>query len=92
MEIVLATKNKHKIREIKQILKDLHVKILTLEDYPNMPEVIEDADTFEGNAIKKAKEVSKFTGKMALADDSGLMVDVLNGRPGVYSSRFAGDG
>jgi len=91
MEIVLATRNKDKIREIKEILEGLKVKILTFEDFPFVPEVEEDGSTLEENAIKKAKTWSEHTGKIALADDSGLEVDYLDGQPGVYSSRFAGE-
>jgi XTP/dITP diphosphohydrolase len=89
MEIVLATRNKKKIEEIKRITLDLPIAILSLDDYPNCPEVVEDKDTFEGNAVKKAVEVCGCTGKPALADDSGLEVDALGGAPGVYSARYA---
>ena len=90
MEIVLATRNKKKIEEIKRIIAGLPVSILSLDDYPACPETVEDKDTFEGNAIKKAVDVFRFTGKAALADDSGLEVDALDGAPGVYSARYAG--
>ena len=91
MEIVLATRNKKKIEEIKRIIADagLLITILSLDDYPHCPETVEDRDTFEGNATKKAVEVCQCTGKPALADDSGLEVDALNGAPGVYSARYA---
>jgi XTP/dITP diphosphohydrolase len=91
MEIVLATRNKKKIEEIRRIIVDLPITILSLDDFPGCPETIEDRDTFEGNAVKKAVEVSRFTAKAALADDSGLEVDALGGAPGVYSARYAGD-
>jgi XTP/dITP diphosphohydrolase len=90
MEIVLATRNKKKIEEIKRITADLPVTILSLDNFPNCPETVEDRDTFEENAVKKAVEVCQCTGKPALADDSGLEVDALNGAPGVYSARYAG--
>ncbi len=90
MEIVLATRNKKKIEEIKRITADLPVTILSLDNFPDCPETVEDKDTFEGNAVKKAVEVCRYTGKPALADDSGLEVDALNGAPGVYSARYAG--
>ncbi len=90
MEIVLATRNKKKIEEIKRITADLPITILSLDNFPNCPETVEDKDTFEGNAVKKAIEVCRYTGKPALADDSGLEVDALNGSPGVYSARYAG--
>jgi XTP/dITP diphosphohydrolase len=90
MKIVLATHNKKKVEEIRRITVDLPVSILSLDDYPDCPETVEDKDTFEGNAVKKAVEVCQCTGKIALADDSGLEVDALGGAPGVYSARYAG--
>jgi XTP/dITP diphosphohydrolase len=90
MEIVLATRNKKKIEEIRRITSDLPITVLSLDNFPNCPETIEDKDTFEGNAVKKAVEVCQCTGKPALADDSGLEVDALDGAPGVYSARYAG--
>ena len=92
MEIVLATRNKKKIEEIRRITADLAITILSLDNFPDCPETVEDRDTFEGNATKKAVEVCQCTGKPALADDSGLEVDALNGAPGVYSARYAGGG
>jgi XTP/dITP diphosphohydrolase len=91
MEIVLATRNKKKIEEIKRITAGLPIAILSLDDYPACHEVEEDKDTFEGNAVKKAVEMTACTGKISLADDSGLEVDALNGAPGVYSARYAGE-
>lgn len=91
MEIVLATRNKKKVEEIRRITIDLPITILSLDNFPDCPETIEDRDTFEGNAIKKAIEVCACTGKPALADDSGLEVDALGGAPGVYSARYAGN-
>lgn len=90
MEIVLATRNKKKIEEIGRITADLPVTILSLDNFPGCPETVEDRNTFEGNAVKKAAEVCRCTGKPALADDSGLEVDALGGAPGVYSARYAG--
>jgi len=92
MEIVLATRNKKKIEEIRRITADLPITILSLDDFPDCPETVEDRDTFEGNAVKKAVEVCRCTEKPALADDSGLEVDALNGAPGVYSARYADEG
>ena len=91
MQIVLATKNEDKKKEILKICKGLNIEFLTLKDYPDMPDVIEDGQTFKDNAIKKAREVSLYTGKVAMADDSGLMVDILDGAPGIYSARFSGE-
>jgi len=90
MEIVIATRNRKKIDEIKRITKGLQVKILTLDDFPEFPEVEENGTTFEENAVKKALTIAKFTGKPALADDSGLEVHALGGAPGVLSARYAG--
>ncbi len=90
MDIVLATRNKKKVEEIRRITEGLPVKVLSLEDFPGCPETVEDQDTFEGNAVKKAVEVCRCTGKPTLADDSGLEVYALNGAPGVYSARYAG--
>jgi len=91
MELVVATNNKDKLREIREIFEDMNVKIYSLKDLNLSIEIIEDGKTFEENAEKKAREVMKLTGKISLADDSGLMVDYLNGLPGVYSARFAGE-
>jgi XTP/dITP diphosphohydrolase len=90
MEIVLATRNRKKIEEIRRMTADVPVTIFSLADYPHCPETVEDRATFEGNATKKAVEVCQCTGKIALADDSGLEVDALKGAPGVYSARYAG--
>jgi len=90
MDIVLATRNKKKIGEMKRITKDMSIKIFTLDDFPGCPEVVEDGATFEENATKKARAVAAFTGKAALADDSGLEVYALEGAPGILSARFAG--
>ncbi len=89
--LVLATKNRDKIREIREILSDFPIEIKTLEDFPDMPDVEEDGATLDENAIKKARAFHEFTGLPALADDTGLEVDALDGAPGVYSSRFAGE-
>lgn len=88
--LVVATGNRKKVREIERMLGSEGVRIETLADYPDCPETVEDADTFEGNALKKARTVCAYTGKPSLADDSGLVVDALDGRPGVYSARYAG--
>lgn len=91
MEIVLATKNKGKVRELERMLKLPGLKVLSLDDFPEMPEVVEDGETFRDNAIKKAQAVADFTHMIALADDSGLEVDYLDGAPGVHSARYAGE-
>ena len=92
MEIVLATKNKKKVEEIRRITGGTGIKILTMDDFPGCPEAEEDGDTFEENAVKKAVAVAKYTGKTALADDSGLEVDALGGEPGTRSARYSGEG
>jgi XTP/dITP diphosphohydrolase len=92
MDLVLATRNIDKAREIRAFLDGLGYRILTLEAFPSVPEVVEDGDSYEANAMKKALTVSKYTGKMSLADDTGLEVDVLEGQPGLFSARFAGEG
>jgi XTP/dITP diphosphohydrolase len=88
--IVLATRNQHKVSEIRNALAALPVQILSLDNFPDAPEVVEDGGTLEANAIKKAWEIHQYTKLPAVADDTGLMVEALNGAPGVYSSRFAG--
>jgi XTP/dITP diphosphohydrolase len=90
-EIVLATKNRRKGEEIKSILKDLDIKIIPMTSFPDYPATIEDGVTFEENASKKASEAAKFFRKWAIADDSGLEVDYLNGKPGIYSARYTGE-
>lgn len=91
-ELVLATRNRHKGEELTALLCDLNIRIRTLADFPNAPEVEEDGLTCEANAIKKATEISRATGLTAVADDTGLEVDALGGRPGVYAARYAGEG
>jgi XTP/dITP diphosphohydrolase len=91
VELVLATRNKKKIEEITRITNSLNIKILTLDDFPACPEVVEDGTTFEENAVKKAVSVVQYTGKPALADDSGLEVSALHGAPGTLSARYAGE-
>jgi XTP/dITP diphosphohydrolase len=91
MELVLATRNRHKVFEIQAILQGLDFTVRTLDDFPTVPEVVEDGATCRENAIKKARVVAQRTCCLALADDTGLEVDALEGRPGVYSSRFAGE-
>lgn len=89
--IVLATTNKGKLAEIRNLLKGHPVEFLCLDDFGPIPEVVEDGDTFDDNAYKKASFTARVLGHPVLADDSGLVVDVLNGAPGVYSARYAGE-
>ncbi|MGE5396130.1 MAG: XTP/dITP diphosphatase [Chitinophagales bacterium] len=91
LTLVITTRNQNKKRELLEILNDRSLKLLTLEDFPNVSDIVEDGSTFKENAIKKATTVAAETGKPSLADDSGLEVDALNGMPGVYSARFAGE-
>jgi XTP/dITP diphosphohydrolase len=91
MQIVIATRNAHKLREISQILKVDGVEFLSLNDFPDCPEVEETGKTFADNALLKAQIAAYYSGCWALADDSGLEVDCLQGRPGVHSARYAGD-
>lgn len=90
-KLLLATRNEHKKIEIKEILKELELDIMNLEDIPAMPEVDEDGETFAANALKKARTIAELSGYVTMADDSGLVVDALQGKPGVYSARFAGE-
>lgn len=91
-KIILATRNQHKIIEIRTILADLQLDILTLDDVPALPPLREDGETFQANSLQKALAVFDFAKIPALADDSGLEVFYLNGRPGVLSARYAGPG
>lgn len=91
MKIFLATGNKHKIKEIEKIFKMDNVEILSINDGIEIPEVEEDGTIFEENSKKKALEIAKFTNMITIADDSGLCVDALDGAPGVYSARYAGE-
>ena len=91
MKIVLATGNKHKLREFQQILASDTLEIVPQSDFPGCPDVVEDGTTFEENALKKARAICAHTGCIAMADDSGLEVDALMGEPGIYSARYAGE-
>ena len=83
MQIVLATRNQHKKQELVALLQGLNISIRTLDDFPDAPEVVEDGDTCEANAVKKAVEVARYTGLTAVADDTGLEVDALGDAPGL---------
>ncbi len=89
-ELVLATRNRHKGEELAALLGDLGITIRTLDEFPDAPDVVEDGDTCEANAVKKARAIAEFTGLPAVADDTGLEVDALDGRPGIYAARYAG--
>ena len=91
MDVVLATGNSDKVREIREILPDSRIRFLTMTEAGFSGEIVEDGDTFIANALIKARAVHAFTGGYVLADDSGLAVDLLGGAPGIYSARFAGE-
>ncbi len=91
-EVVLATGNQGKVREFSKLLKGVFENVISLKQLDSPPEVIEDGITFRDNALKKAREIAEYSGKLSLADDSGLEVEALDGRPGVYSARYSGPG
>jgi XTP/dITP diphosphohydrolase len=91
-KLVVATRNRGKIKEIQALLEGMVESVICSADIDGFSDTVEDGVTFEENALKKAREATLFTGLPALADDSGLVVDALGGRPGVYSARFAGEG
>lgn len=90
-EVIIATKNPGKAREFEHIFASRGIEVKTLLDFPEIPEIEETGTTFEENAILKAEAISQALGKMVIGDDSGLMVDALEGRPGIYSARYAGE-
>ena len=91
MKIVVATHNKDKFKELYHGLKSLKIKLLSLDDFPEIGEIIEDGKTLEENALIKARTVNQLTSLPAISDDTGLFVDALNGDPGIYSARYAGE-
>jgi XTP/dITP diphosphohydrolase len=90
MELVVASRNAGKLKEIRRLLEGQGIIVLGLENFQSAPEIEEDGATFEDNALKKAQNIASFTGLPCLADDSGLVVAALHGRPGVHSARFSG--
>ena len=92
MELFLATRNEGKISEIRELLKECETSLTSLRDYPDAPEVVENGQSYRDNVLKKARFFARWTGKVTLADDSGLEVNYLKGKPGVFSARYAGDG
>jgi XTP/dITP diphosphohydrolase len=91
-EVVLATGNKGKAKEFSKLLEGVFGNVISLSDIGSPPEVVEDGLTFRDNALKKARTIAQYSGKLTLADDSGLEVEALDGRPGVYSARYSGEG
>ncbi len=89
--IVIATTNKNKLSEFREILKDTNIEIRSLEDFGSIPQAVEDGSTFDENAYKKASHTARILGVPAIADDSGLVVNALDGAPGVYSARYSGE-
>ena len=89
-ELVVATKNRKKLQEIRRILKGLGLKITSLADYPAHPRIVENGKTFKENAVKKAAKIAAYTGKLTLGEDSGLCVEASGGLPGIHSARFSG--
>jgi XTP/dITP diphosphohydrolase len=92
MKLVIATRNPHKLEEIHAIFDFQGLDVCSAFDFPEIPDVVEDGATLEANAVKKAVEICKATGLPAMADDSGLEVEVLHGEPGVFSARWSGEG
>ncbi|WP_303721090.1 XTP/dITP diphosphatase [Malonomonas rubra] len=91
IKLLVATGNQGKLREIRRLLEGSGVEVVGLDQFPEAPDVVEDGDTFEANARKKALEMAQFSGYLTLADDSGLTVAALHGAPGVHSARYAGE-
>lgn len=93
MKLILATNNRNKIVEIRDKFADvMGLELVPLASYPDPPEIVEDGKTFRENAEKKARGIAAFTGELSMADDSGLEIEALDGRPGVYSARYGGEG
>lgn len=92
LEVVLATRNEGKVREFVELMHDLPVQVYSLDAFPQIPELAEDGRTYTENAISKASTVAQLTRRVAVADDSGIEVDALNGAPGPQSRRFLGEG
>lgn len=90
MELIVATANRKKLREIRSIWRGLGFKLTSLADYPGSPKIVENGRTFKENAVKKAVAIARWSGKLTMGEDSGLCVDALGGAPGVRSARFAG--
>lgn len=91
MKLLIATRNRHKLEEIRYIFSVPSLELLCTDDFPDLPEVVEDSDRFEKNAVKKAVTLALKARTWTLADDSGLEVEALGGKPGVYSARYAGE-
>ena len=91
MKLVLATRNIGKVRELSDMLsQQCSIEVLSMKDFPKAPHVVENGETYQDNATKKAVDIAKYSGILALADDSGLEVDAIRGAPGIHSARYAG--
>jgi XTP/dITP diphosphohydrolase len=90
-KLVIATQNRNKFKEVKEALRGISWEILPAYDFSGIPEVVEDGKTLEENSLKKARETASFTGLTSLSDDTGLFVEALDGQPGIYAARFAGE-
>ncbi|MFA5038604.1 MAG: RdgB/HAM1 family non-canonical purine NTP pyrophosphatase [Candidatus Omnitrophota bacterium] len=90
LELIVATKNRKKLEEIRELLSSLDIRVTSLADYPDSPVIVEDGKNFVQNAVKKAATIALWTGKLVLGEDSGLQVSALGNRPGVYSARYSG--
>ena len=91
MKLLVATRNKDKLIEIRSVLADINLELISSDDVESLPEIEEDGSTLEENAIKKAKECAEFSGMLTVADDTGLFVKSLNGEPGIFAARYAGE-
>ena len=91
MKVLLATKNKGKIKDFEKLTEGMDLEVVTILDGLEIPDVVEDGETFEENSRKKAKEIADYTNIVTISDDSGLCIDALDGAPGVYSARFGGE-
>ena len=91
MKIILATKNRGKIKDFEKLIDGMDIEVLSILDNIDFPDVVEDGKTFEENSAKKALEIAEYTGIVTISDDSGLCVDILNGEPGIYSARYSGE-
>lgn len=92
MQVVFGTRNRGKVAELALLLEPYGVEVRSLHDFPDLPDAVEDGETFTDNALKKARHMVEHEGLLGLADDSGLVVDALDGRPGVHSARYGGPG
>ena len=90
-KVIFATSNEGKMKEIREIMKDMDIELLSLKDLNLNPDIVENGNSFEENAIIKAKQVMELTGEIVMADDSGIEIEYLGKAPGIYSARFLGE-